>query len=345
MQTDLQVRIFAFAALCVISLAGSGAYIFVRPRPIDAAPADTARSILAEAPQPPFIVFESTAPDATYGKVSIVPLDQPRGGRYITPLDCSRVYFAARSGICLATHREGLVPTFTVDLFDSGFQIRQEFHGTRLAGAPSRTRISPDGRYAATTVFAAGDGYAALNFATRTTLVDVPNGVLLADLEQFTVFKDGAELKSPDFNFWGVTFSADQPGRFFATLATGCSTYLVEGDVVTRQASVVVDGVECPSLSPDGTRIAFKQRVGGTDRTVLWQPAVLDLATLRVTALSAETRNVDDQIEWLDDQHILYGLPDGPGGVSVTNIWSLPVDGGSPPRLFLPHAWSPAVVR
>jgi hypothetical protein len=51
-------------------------------------------------------------------------------------------------------------------------------------------------------------------------------------------------------------------------------------------------------------------------------------------------------VEWLDERHILYGLPDDPGGgFSLTNVWVLAVDDQSPPRMFIPQAWSPAVVR
>ena len=63
---------------------------------------------------------------------------------------------------------------------------------------------------------------------------------------------------------------------------------------------------ECPSLSPDGTRVAYKKR--GDRATGEWRLAVLDLATGKETLL-AERRSVDDQVEWLDDDRILYGLP------------------------------------
>ena len=70
--------------------------------------------------------------------------------------------------------------------------------------------------------------------------------------------------------------------------------------------------------------------------------AVLDLATLQETAL-AETHSVDDQIEWLDDDQILYALPDETSE-AIANVWALPADGGAP-RLLLPQAELPAVVR
>jgi len=51
----------------------------------------------------------------------------------------------------------------------------------------------------------------------------------------------------------------------------------------------------------------------------------------------AETRNIDDQVEWLDDENVLYA--DG------QDVWTVPSDGGGSPRLFIPKALSPAVVR
>ena len=119
--------------------------------------------------------------------------------------------------------------------------------------------------------------------------------------------------------------------------------WLVRGDITTRTLTSVAEGVECPSLSPEGTRIAFKHTVSGSGPTVHWQPAVLDLTTGDVTLLP-ETRNVDDQIEWLDDSTILYGMPrDGVPG--DTDVWSLAADGSAAPQVFLEHAWSPSVVR
>ena len=110
-----------------------------------------------------------------------------------------------------------------------------------------------------------------------------------------------------DFN-WGVTFDPTNTNRFFATLGTQGHTCLVEGNLAARRANVLRDGVECPSVSPDGTRIAFKMKTAdnGDAELPTWRPALLDLTTLK-DHLLAETRSVDDQIEWLDqlDGHLL----------------------------------------
>jgi hypothetical protein len=194
------------------------------------------------------------------------------------------------------------------------------------------------------TVFVSGHSYAEGAFSTHTTIVDTASGEQVADLEQLTVLRDGERFESPDFDFWGVTFARDS-NRFYATLGTGGKTYLVAGDLAARQMTVLREGVECPSLSPDETRIAFKKQTG-SGGTALWQVAVLDLATLSETVLSTETHNVDDQVEWLDDGHLLYGLPAAPAPAgAVTNVWSLATDGSGPPQLLASGAWSPAVIR
>jgi len=103
-------------------------------------------------------------------------------------------------------------------------------------------------------------------------------------------------------------------------------------------------GVECPSLSPDNTRIAFKRLlskgVGGLG-PLRWRVSVLDLATLK-DKFVADTRNVDDQVEWLDDKTLLYAVDDGTGPLDT---WAVPADGTGKPRLFIPAGDSPTVVR
>ena len=94
------------------------------------------------------------------------------------------------------------------------------------------------------------------------------------------------------------------------------------------------ENVECPSISPDGTRIAYKRRTGSASDP--WRLTVLDLATMRETPL-AETRSVDDQAEWLDDDRVLYGI-DGA-------VWVVRADGKGEPSRYLTEADSPAVVR
>jgi len=58
-----------------------------------------------------------------------------------------------------------------------------------------------------------------------------------------------------------------------------------------------------------------------------------------------EGRSVDDEVEWLDEDRVLYALPEDAGEATGLDIEVLPVDGSAPPRLVLAHAVSAAVVR
>ena len=258
--------------------------------------------------------------------------------REATPLICHRLHFAAGQGSCLVVERD-FFTTYTAVLFDAAFRPRQRIP---LNGIPSRTRVSPDGRHAAITVFVSGHSYADSLFSTETSIVDADTGTLVvANLEALPVTRDGEPFHSLDFNFWGVTFAADGD-RFFATLGTGGAMYLVEGSLEDRAIRVVTGGIECPALSPDETRIAFKKRMPGGGKPH-WRPHVLDLETLKETAL-AESRSVDDQVEWLDEGSILYALPEAPGS-PIAHVWALPADGSGRPEIFLEQASSPTALR
>jgi hypothetical protein len=261
------------------------------------------------------------------GHVTVARLDGDASPRAIGSVACQRVYYAGGRGLCLVLASSGVA--YEARIFDRRMRT---IHELPLPGLPSRARVSPDGRYGSFTSFVAGDSYAAAGaFSTRTVLLDMASGERIADLERFRVVQNGRAIDSPDFNFWGVTFARDS-NTFYATLATGAHHYLVRGDVAERTLWVLRDGVECPSLSPDGTRIAFKSRIG-EDR---WRIQVIRLDGRRQTLLS-ETRSVDDQVEWLDGGWIAYGL----GG----DVWAARADGRGRPRRLLVDADSPVALR
>jgi hypothetical protein len=278
----------------------------------------------------PHVVFLDRSSEKTFGRVGLEALGSPEE-RGLTALSCLRVYVAAGNGICMAEDTSILNP-YRVSFFGPDFKVRSH---RSLPGQPSRARVSADGRYGATTVFLTGGTYADESFTTQATVWDMATGAPIANLDDFTAMKDGRAIHAPTMNYWGVTFSRQQEGLFYATLGTGTHEYLVRGDLATRRLDVLRDGVECPSVSPDGTRIAFKQRTG-PDLT--WRIAVLDVATLQDHPL-AETQNVDDQPEWLDNQTVLYALTSGPQPA----VWAAPADGSGPSRRFLAGAESPAV--
>jgi Tol biopolymer transport system component len=193
------------------------------------------------------------------------------------------------------------------------------------------------------TVFVTGHSYTSLNFSTQTLIVDAQTAEILADVEKFAVTRDGLPFRNQDFNFWGVTFTP-KGDQFYCTLSSQGKHYLVKGDIASQTATVLRENVECPSLSPNGTRIAYKKRLQVADR-VSWQLHVLNLVSGRDTALNEE-RSVDDQLEWLDNERVLYTLPaseTSPG--ASTNIWVTVADGRRAPELFLTNAYSPSVER
>jgi len=267
--------------------------------------------------------------------LGVAPLDAPESRRAATELACERVAFAGGHGLCLHTE-SGLFPSYTAKVLDGSLR---PLASIKLEGRPSRARTSADGRLGAMTVFVFGENYAA-PFSTRTTIVDMASGDVIGELEQFSTWRDGARFKAVDFNFWGVTFASD-PNTFYATLRTAGSTYLVRGDLALRKLTVLRDNVECPSISPDNRLIAFKKRVG--PRADAWRLAVLELKTMTERLIAAETRAVDDQVEWLDAGHVLYSVPGGT--TSISDVWVAPIDGSGPARIFLPEAESPIVVR
>lgn len=340
-----------FALLCLASAVTLAAYIhWARTRG-----ADNADEAPKSAAQPVEVAAESGATgsrtkasrqfffryngaDSHYGRLAFAPyerLDQPQ---FVDNLSCEVAHVAGGRGICLAANR-GVFTTYALKLFDAKtFKIIAELP---LKGVPSRCRMSIDGKLAALTVFVSGHGYASVSFSTQTLLIEVDNARIIADLEEFKVNRDGQPISNKDFNFWGVTFTPDAR-HFYATLSTNRQHFLVKGEIANRSVEVIHDNVECPSLSPNASRIAYKKRLMAEGR-IFWQLHILDLRTSRETPLS-EKRSVDDQLEWLDDDHVLYSLPESETGSSAsTNIWLTGADGASDPKLVLKKAYSPSV--
>jgi hypothetical protein len=269
---------------------------------------------------------------ANFGRIAIAPVSNPAERRLVGSVRCERVYFAAGRGLCLA-QGGGFGTLYSAEVLDASYRVA---HRIPLSGLPSRARISPDGRYGATTTFVTGHSYNSPGkFSTQTLLLDLARGKVVANLEKFRVTHGGTVVDKPDVNFWGVTFARDS-NQFYATMATGGKTYLIEGDVAARTARTLRENVECPSLSPDGTRIAYKKSVvyaPGSPR--IWRLHVLNLRTTRDVAL-AETLPIDDQAEWLGNRLVLYR--------NSEELRVVPADGSGAPLSLLPGADSPATL-
>lgn len=230
---------------------------------------------------------------------------------------CHRVYAGGDTLACL---RATAVPMASeLDITEAGSTSRRTLE---LWGNPSRVRVSASGRLVAWTVFRTGDTYLVPGaFATTAGIFDLRLGTHYGSLEDFTALVDGTAYKAVDRNFWGITFAADDR-TFYATMASKGRTWLMRGDLVTRRLVAMRQNVECPSISPDGSRLAYKFRTGKT-----WRLHVLQLPSGADWAL-AETAHVDDQPVWLDDQTVAYSKNDGdrPG------VFAVPADGSGVPR-------------
>ena len=95
------------------------------------------------------VLFENRTGNAEMGQVVAVRKGGNGWPRHLLPLRCLRLHFAAGNGICLAEDPD-LPSGFAAYLFDASFAGNVKI---ALNGIPSRTRVSPDGRYGASTVF------------------------------------------------------------------------------------------------------------------------------------------------------------------------------------------------
>ncbi|WP_050515366.1 hypothetical protein [Streptomyces rimosus] len=249
---------------------------------------------------------------------------------------CERFYAAGGTALCLQ-RRPGIPPAAYAVVLDGRLREKRRI---ALTGIPNRARVSASGRMLSWTMFATGDSYATTSFSTRTSILDTRTGYLVKNMEDIPLTLDGRRYHSPDVNYWGVTFARDD-NRFYATVSTKGRTYLVEGDMRSWSARTLRENLECPSLSPDNTRLAFKKRVREGARDP-WRLYVLDLRTMREHPV-AEEHSVDDQAAWLDDHTLAYALP-GSGGKG-SDIWTVPADGSGAPALRVAGGSSPAVVR
>jgi hypothetical protein len=350
-------RAHAFAVLVVLCGAVAAIYLLVASRAPALAPAATpigavkvtptrragpltglsssARRLLTAAgvgrPRVMFRDLDRSDP-SNWGRMTVAPLTAAEPRRFAGVEQCERLYFRTAKGLCLSKGG-GFGTLYSAEVLDARFRV---LHRIPVGGIPSRARISPDGRYGATTTFVAGHSYNTPGkFSTQTLLLDLVHGKTIANLERFRITLAGKVVDKPDVNFWGVTFARDER-HFYATMATGHKTYLVVADIGTRTGHVLRENVECPSLSPDGTRIAYKKLVSlapGTPR--IWHLHVLDLRTMKDVAL-AEPAAIDDQAEWLGNQLVVYG--------SGEEVRAVRADGTGHSVTLIEGADSPAVL-
>jgi hypothetical protein len=275
------------------------------------------------------LLFVSMIPDRTAGSLAVASLSDLTGVRAIARLRCDRAYYAGGRGICLI-RLGGEEAESQVEIFDSNFHVDRRIS---VEGAPSRVRVSADGHFGAITTFEAGEEENSDEGPySETRILNLQTGEEVIDLETLPLTKNGKPFSSHDLHFSGVTFAADGD-HFFASLGSAVTSYLVEGSLRDRTLKVIGKDADSPSLSPDGERIAFKRIVGDAGD---WRLFVLDLATMKATRLAGDDP-IDDQAEWLDDDHVVYG--------NDNKLWVVNADGSGQPRQLLSYAYSPVVSR
>ncbi|GIF47906.1 WD40 repeat protein [Asanoa ferruginea] len=316
----MSLRVRVFTLLAVVVVLATAAVLYIRTAAASRTPAVGATAPVTLDAAPVLL----TVTDRHLATVSMM---DPAGPRTVSAVECVRAYAAGGTGVCL---RQATPWAYQLQVLD---RTLTTVRSVDIPGLPNRARVSASGRMVAWTTFVGGDSYNSGGFSTRTGILDTRTGTLVPSLEEFTV-----PARAADRNFWGVTFAADD-NTFYATMSSGGQRYLMAGDVAARTLRPVTTNVECPSLSPDGSRIAFKRAIEG-DPTKGWRLSVLDLATLAVTPL-AETASVDDQPAWLDDRTVAYTLRQADGR---PDVWSVPAGGGGAPRLLVPGAESPAAL-
>ena len=335
-------RVVLLVVISVLAIGGGIAY-FVKARADvrqqqasapDVNQVSNAAGLLAA----PHVIFRSSALGNTYGQLAIVPLSNPGGPRgFFSPI-CERVYATKTDGVCITADR-GVTASYSLKMLDASMTVVST---ADLAGLPSRARISPDGSLVSTTTFVTGHSYAESSFSTQ-TILRKSNDTEIGNIENFKATVDGKPFTSTDRNYWGVTFVDDDSFYATASSATAGKTWLMKGSISAQTMTSLRTDAECPSVSPDHTRVAFKVRLGNP-APGQWHLAVLDLATGKQTVL-AEPNSVDDQVEWLDDAHVLYARPRSGTEATTSDIWQVPADGSGTPSVFIPQASSPAVVR
>lgn len=285
------------------------------------------------------IAFVHRAPGDDYARVAVLAADN---SRTLLDIDCLRVHIGGGVLTCLRPSG-GLLgnSTFRAYTIEDGALVPVF---SRDTGAASRTRASSDGRFVAYTAFVDGHSYLdAGGFATETIVVDRAADDDAWNLEDYDR-PDDDHHDSLSGQFWGVSHLGTTDD-FLVTYAAAGRMEIMRGDAVAHTVRPLIDDGTCPAVAPDGRTVVFKRTTELADGSTGFRLVALDLEHGTQWELD-ETRSVDDQVEWLDDDTVLYALERDDSGSTQPSydVWSLDINGGEP-ELILPFADSPAVSR
>jgi hypothetical protein len=274
----------------------------------------------------PVVLFRSLASGHEHGRLATLGLSTD-GARRAGPLSCTRVHFAGGRGVCTVPEPRGDDIVHVAYVFDRTLAPGMRIE---LAGVPTRVRVAPTGQVAAITTYAHEAEDAAL--VTTSIVVDLGSGAVKADLSTFELDPVGAPANAAGGAVSGLAFERDG-NRFFATLAVDAEPMLVAGSLSERRITALRKGVSNEALSPNGRLLIVKKLM---EERGFWQLAVIDLTTWEELELPQGPRSVDDQVEWLDDDHLMYAdVDDG-----TTSLWILAADGRSAPTVLVKNAYS-----
>ena len=281
-------------------------------------------------------------PGDAYGTLAVIEPDGTR--RPVEGLEderCDRVHAGGGVLVCLRSDASIGMPaagTATIRSLDEPARPEIDWFPT---GLPSRARVAPDGSRFAVTSFVTGHSYLAVGEFSTETVVSTPR------LGPDTLWDDAIEVRpsseryrAVDGNWWGVTFIPGQPDAVYATYGSGGVAEVLRIDAATGVATPELPRGSCPSVSPDGRYVVFKRPVEGAPapRSLI----VRDLRSGEEWELG-ETRYVDDQVEWLDEDTVVYAVnrDDATLVQPVADVWAVDIDPGAVPSVLVPYAASP----
>jgi hypothetical protein len=318
-------RILVGVVAIVLVVLGGGVYVAVTAASQPAATTNAAPPVAGD------LMFVDL--DGGQDRVTTVKTADLAGARTVSSLRCQRYYRAANTSVCLRLAGPG--PTYEAAVMTGDNAVVKTI---ALPGIPSRARVSASGNIVSWTSFVTGDSYTVPGgFSTRTGFFDLRTGELTESIEHFQATINHKVTTAADINYWGLTV-ADDDNTFYATFASAGATWLVKGDLKAKTLQSVRPNAECPSLSPDGKRVAYKKRPTPLDP---WDLVVLDLQTNQEKRLPGTT-GIDDQAAWVDNTTLAFGTAKNEG---KTAIYFVPADGSAPAKSEILNAASPVSVK
>ena len=217
---------------------------------------------------PPSIMFRITALGEAHGRLGVTPLAEGDRLPTVTALSCERLHFSVDRGVCLTAER-GMFTSYGATVFDSDFQT---LHRLRLGGLPGRGARHP--RRSSRGHHRVRERALLRGAATSDThVVHRPPHWRARAREHGDVHGAARRRHHPGSGLQLLGGHLLRETAIGSTRRSGRAgqTYLIEGNLEPREARVVRGGVECPALSPDNTRVAFKKRTGGVISAVTWR--------------------------------------------------------------------------